>query len=764
MAQEDKELLKKLLATFRIEAKEHVQLMTAGLLELEKISSAEKQMPIVENIFRAAHSLKGAARAVNMTEVEALCQSLESVFAAWKLRELTPSPELFDLQHKAVDSLSLLLASPDTEATVVPSQIRELSQNLEKALKEPRLPAKHTPKKDEQEDPVVVYPQPSRSRSQDKSSPIETVRIATAKLDAVFLKTEELLSVKLATGQYATELREINTALARWKKAWEEIQPDVGTIRRNLKNNTTNGGAGNGQLTKIIEFMDWNVQAFAEIENKLVTLERSTQHDHRALGVMVDDLLEDMKKVLMLPFGSILETFPPLVRSLSRDQAKEVELAIEGEETEIDRRILEEIKDPLLHLIRNCIDHGIEKPEERTQKGKPPRGTIRIAISQQDSGKAEILISDDGRGIDVVKVQTSALKLGLITPQQAESLGDQETLALIFRSGVSTSPMITDISGRGLGLAIVREKAEKLGGMVAVESVPGSCTTFRLALPLTMATFRGILVRVDEHLLVLPSAKVDRVAQIEKERIKTVGNKETIELDGEVISLVHLGGLLELLRQSPAEDSKDTVQVVVISRGETRIAFIIDEVLNEQEVLMKSLGRQLSRVRNIAGATVLPTRKLAPILNVSDLMQSAVKAGGAAIRVPASPLNNEKTRKKSVLIVEDSITARTLLKSIVEGAGYEVKSAVDGVDGLTQLRGGQFDVVVSDVEMPRMNGFDLTAKIRSDKKLSELPVILVTSLESREDRERGIDVGANAYIVKSSFDQSNLLEAMRRLV
>jgi two-component system chemotaxis sensor kinase CheA len=760
MATKD-EIQTRLLAMFRVEAEEHLKLMTAGLIELERTPNFARQLTIVENIFREAHSLKGAARSVSMSEVESLCQSLETVFAAWKREELSPSRELYDALHRAMDSVGQLSAASEGDrAPTLKGQIGQLNEQLAEFLQE-RSSKRKT--KSEQADPSPFASEPGLSVAEARSAPSDTVRIATAKLDAVLLQAEQLLSVKLATSHHAAELKEVNAELARWKREWAKIQPEVRTIARSRKKNTHDDAEREGQFTKIAEFLDWNLQAFTKLDDHLTALKRLAEQDRRALGAMVDELLADMKNVLMLAVNSLLETFPGLVRRLSRDQAKEVDLVIEGGEVEVDRRILEEMKDPLIHLIRNCIDHGIEKPEERERKNKPRRGTIKIAVSQLDGSKVQILISDDGRGIDRAEIQASALKLGLMTQQEADNLSHPEALALIFRSGVSSSPLITDLSGRGLGLAIVREKAEKLRGTVTVHSEIDRGTAFRVVLPLMIATFHGIPVRVDEALFVIPSTAVERVAQVDKEKIKTVGNKETIELEGKTFALVHLGDALERTRPESTEESKDRVLIVLISQDEKRIAFVVDEVINEQEVLVKTLGRQLSRVRNVAGATVLANRRLVPVLNVADLMQSAIRLSGATTRLAGTVLEKAKRTKKSVLVVEDSITSRALLKSILEGAGYDVNTAVDGVDGLNQLRGGGFDAVVTDIEMPRMNGFDLTAMIRADKKLSEVPVILVTALQSREDRERGMDVGANAYIVKSSFDQSNLLDVMGRL-
>jgi two-component system chemotaxis sensor kinase CheA len=323
--------------------------------------------------------------------------------------------------------------------------------------------------------------------------------------------------------------------------------------------------------------------------------------------------------------------------------------------------------------------------------------------------------------------------------------------------------MITQLSGRGLGLAIVREKAEKLGGRVAIESRIHAGTTIRMTLPLTLATFRGVLVESARRTFVVPTAQVERVTRFTPEDVQTVEGRDTLSINGRALALTRLAQVLQLPPVAQAQSPAATA-ALILGVGNDRIAFAVDAVLDEREVLVKRFARPLSRVRNIAGATVLGSGEVAPILNVADLLKSARKTG-PALRVVAGPVAApEAAAAKRILIAEDSITSRMLLKGILESAGYEVKTAVDGLEAFTLLRSERFDALVSDVEMPRLNGFDLTARVRADTQLADLPVMLVTALASREDRERGIEVGANAYLVKSNLDQSNLLEALRRLV
>ncbi|HEY5581312.1 MAG TPA: hybrid sensor histidine kinase/response regulator, partial [Rhodoferax sp.] len=776
MSKQSDDFLKRLLATFRVEADEHLQAMSAGLLELEKNPTADRHAEIIETVFREAHSLKGAARAVNLREIESVCQSLESVFAALKGKQLAVSPPLFDLMQVAIDSLSTFLSAEGAAMAVAgKSAISTLTRQLSDALQgqfapsvtvQPMPSLQPTPIAtllDEPSEATTPLAMPTSTPSPSLGS--ETVRVSTQKLDAVMRQVEELLSPRLASAQRAKELREVAVSFSTRKKQRARMRPVLRLIERYVEAGGRSNGAAAGlpkfpapELAKLLEYLEAEELSMKTLEERLLRLSKFAAHDRRTLAGMSDSLLHDVKEMHLQPFSSLLDIFPRFTRELARDQGKQVMLVIQGGEIEVDRRTLEEMKDPLMHLLRNCIDHGIEQPAMRQDKGKPACGNITVAIAQKDGGKIEILVADDGAGIDAAKVQAAARKLGLVSAEEAEQLSEQQAQAVIFQSGLSTSQIITDISGRGLGLAIVREKVERLGGVVAVESrhdgaVQNTGTSLRITLPLMLATFRGVLVRAGGQLFVLPLHHVECVVRVAGKDIRTVENRATIPLGGQAVALVSLGDLLELPRQSAIDKVSEQALVVVLGTGHQHVAFQVDEILGEQEVLVKTLGRQLARVRNIAGASVLGTGQVVAVLNVPDLLKSAVRQA-AAVPPPVAAETHGVAAKQSILVVEDSITSRALLKNILESAGYRVTTAVDGVDAYTTLKTGTFDLIVSDVEMPRMDGFDLTAKVRADKQLAELPVVLVTALESHEHRERGIDVGANAYIVKRSFDQS----------
>ena len=722
MSTKDEDFLTTLRATFKVEAEEHLQAMVTGLLELEKSPAPQVRRGLVEAIFRAAHSLKGAARAVDVTAIESHCQSLETMFAVWKRGDAAPAPELLDTVHRILGEITAVLGVSAAAHDAAPAP---------------------------GEQPIAAE---------------STVRIAVAKLDARVLDAEEMLTAKLTAGQRAEDVRALATRFNGWRQAWAVVEPDARALRQAIDRPAPESASpATPGLRRLLEFLDVNLDQLAALEGDVAALGKRADHDRQVIGKLVDDLLEESKKLLLLPFATLAAPFPKLVRDLCRDQGKEAELVIRGEHVEVDKRILEEMKDPILHLLRNAVDHGIETPEERRRSGKPSPAIITLALSQVNGNKVELLVSDDGAGIDTQKVKASAVTRGALSQDDARELGDVEARGLIFESDVSTSPIITRLSGRGLGLAIVREKAEKLGGTVSVESHARQGTRFSVVLPATLTTFRGILIEVAQRLFVVPTVHVERVARVTADGIRTVEGRDTISLDGRAVALVRLADVLELPAATSNGDTQAATLVLVLGTGDHGVAFAVDAARDEQEVLVKPLRPPLSRVRHISGATVLGDGRVAPILNVSDLLKSA-KTGGRAAARAGSRARPAEAEAKSVLVAEDSITSRMLIKGILESAGYRVKTAVDGMEAFTLLRAERFDLLVSDVEMPRLNGFDLTARIRANKTLAELPVVLVTALETREDRERGIDVGASAYIIKSSFDQSNLLDAVRRLI
>ena len=789
----DADFLERLLATFRVEADEHVRGITAGLISLEKDPPGDERAGLVESVFREAHSLKGAARAVGLADVEAVCQALEDLFAGVKAGDLALTRERFDVAHRAVDVAAELVAgavdAPGAVTGVVDDLRRVAGPGRDEAAGaahagEPETPPREAdppvvapPAADAPEsaaaapraggvpqgEPAPATPEPAPAAPGAASVPRrpsgaqDTVRISSEKLEQLLAQTEELLTLRLMAGRTLEQVRAVGDVTAEWDKRWTALLPLLRELRRR---GDRQGPAGrerrrdDPQAARLLDFAESLGDELRELETLVADLDRTAERNLASSNLLVEGLAEDVKKLLMLPFATVLEALPKLVRDLARDQGKDVDLSVSGEAIEVDRRILEELRVVFTHLLRNAVDHGIEGPEERAARGKPARGSICIHVHRGESSTVEVVVTDDGAGVDLEALARAADGRG--APAADPSRPADELLALAFQSGVSTSAVITDLSGRGLGLAIVREKLEKLGGRVALESVPGEGTVFRLTFPLTLATFRGVLVSAAGEQFVIPAGGVERVTRVDLREAATVQDRPVLELDGVTLPLRALADVLEL----PGDSSVPGVSpVLVVAADAGRFGCAVDEIGGEQEVIIKSLRPPLRRVRNVAAATILGSGRVVPVLDASDLVRSALRLRGAAVRPAAA-----EAVKRTVLVAEDSITSRMLLKSILEAAGYEVITAVDGVDAVSHLKTDHVDAVVSDVDMPRMNGFSLTEAIRADERLKELPVVLVTSLASREDRERGVDAGASAYIVKSSFDQGNLLDTLSRLV
>ncbi|HEY3699516.1 MAG TPA: hybrid sensor histidine kinase/response regulator [Spongiibacteraceae bacterium] len=747
MADNDDAFLRRLQATFRAEARERLQTLSSALVALENTQSSERQQALIESVFREVHSLKGAARAVDKHDVETLCQALESLLSALKRNEFEFSPTLADLLLKASDLLSRLLQN---------GAVPELAQDLAKFCARLDEAASGSLRSKRRAAPAInTLKEPAPPIAERAPVGADTVRISTAKLDSLLLQVEGLLTVKQTSAQRIADLADLNGEIAVLKKEHAKIADDVRLLQQRLARNEIESDRSNEPaLRKLLEVFSRQDTLFKTVDARLGALSKAVMRDNFSASGMVDALLDDIKKTSMLPVASVFNIFPKLARDLAHSSGKEIELMLRGGEIEIDRRILEEIRDPLIHLVRNAIDHGIETPALRAQAGKSPRGALQLEAAQQE-GKIQLLIADDGAGIDRARVRVAAQRLGAIDGDTI--VDDAQSLGLIFESGLSTSPMVTDISGRGLGLAIVREKIEALGGSIAVTSTVGGGTQFRLTLPLTLATYRGVHVLSGGRQFIFPLTYVERVTQFRRGDVSLVQNREAVTWSGRAIALARLSDLLEL--PCGETSAADTLPVVIGAIADKRVAFLVDAIVGEQEVLVKNLGRQLVRVRNVAAATVLGNGGVALILNMLDLFKSTAVSSGRALMPTAT-----EVQSKSILVAEDSITSRMLLRGMLETAGYRVTVAVDGEDAFAKLRAGEFDLLVSDVDMPRLSGFDLATRVRSDQQLQALPIVLVTSLASAADRERGIDVGASAYIVKSNFEESNLLDVIARLL
>jgi two-component system chemotaxis sensor kinase CheA len=449
-----------------------------------------------------------------------------------------------------------------------------------------------------------------------------------------------------------------------------------------------------------------------------------------------------------------------------------VNLIIKGGENEVDRTILEQVKAPLVHLLRNAVDHGLESPEKREAAGKPRQGRLELTAAQRGAN-LQVEVSEDGGGIDVNKVRDSAVRKGLLSQEAAAAMPDQEAMWLIFRPGFSTKSEVTDLSGRGVGLDVVRENVEGLGGMIDVKSELGVGTTFTLTLPMSVATTLVMIVECGSRRFALPVTNILRIMKIKPSEIGQLRGRAAIDFEGRPIALTQLSSALGMNDASADLIEGKAVQALIVGSADKRYAFLVDGILGAQEVVVKSLLPPLDRVRRVAGATILGTGEVVMVVNVADLIRSSsvhnlafsMGKGGT------TPSSSEIVRKSAkvaepplVLCVDDSFTTRTLVKSIVEAAGYRTKQAADGLEAWNILQNEPIQLVVTDVNMPRMDGFELTRTIRKNLQTKDLPVILVTSLDSPEERAEGVDAGADAHIVKGALRQEDLLETIKRLL
>jgi two-component system chemotaxis sensor kinase CheA len=698
MPRRDAELMARLLATFQVEADEHLDALRRHLLDLAGAGSEAAARELVQTTFRDMHTLKGAARSVGQRDVERVCASCEALLSALTRAELVPGPALVALLEEATAAIAALVAGGP--GTPVPN---ELLERLDRAVIDP---ADVAPPAGAAEPAPEPPPAPLAAAVRP-----DTIRLATDDLDLLLQRGEELLAIKLAAEEWLAGAEALHDRLRRAARA-ENPLAEIKALEASAR-----------------------------------TMVGGLRRDRRSIAGAVDGLLEQAQRVRMMAASSVLDLLPLIVRDLAREQGKQVHFSATGGDTRIDRRVLEAIKDPLIHMVRNAVDHGLETPQERVAAGKPPAGRITAAVRLLEGGRVEFVLTDDGRGIDPGKVHDAARRSRIAVAP------DEDPLALVFRSGLSTSFVITDVSGHGLGLAIVKEQVARIGGSVELDSAVGRGTTIRLLAPATIATFRGLLVRAGGQRFLLGLDSVDRVVAADP---ITHGGVLKIRHEGELLPCAPLA---ELLGLEAADAPEELVGCAILNTGTARAGVLVEDVVGDREVLIKDFEPPLVRVRNVAAAGLLGAGELVLVLRPADLVAAAAERRAAPDVTPA----DEPDGPPWVLVVDDAVTTRAMERGLLELAGYQVKVAVDGVDAWTTLKTERFDLVVSDVDMPRMNGFELTRRIRADETLQDLPVVLVSALEAREDQERGIEVGANAYVVKSSFEQSNLLEIIHRL-
>ncbi len=765
---------------FTIEAQEHLAKLNEGLVNLEKTPDNTE---LIQELFRSAHTVKGSSRMMGFQVTNQVAHKMEDLMGLLRDGTLKLNSAHYDLLFEALDLIGKLLDEISTTSAESLS-VEDVVQRLEKAVlgqdfskeakadtpvvaeapdekasptPEPQAipapqpeptpvviatPAQTPPVKLTAPEKIVPPSAPEDGKGQKKVV-ADTIRVDMETLDKAIKSVGELLVSKMRGRK---QLEHLNTL----RSGAKNLVKTVSELRIIWENNSE------------IEIWENLYKQSRDLSVSLENLHKKTRDSNILQETIITELEESAFKMRMLPLSTLFGAYHRAVRDLAKEMGKKVELVINGEETQIDKKMLEKLDGPLNHLLRNSIDHGVEKPELRLSRGKPEKGLIHINAFSE-SGSVVIEIQDDGNGINTEAVRDKALNKELISPQALAKLSEREIQNFIFLPGFSTSAIITDISGRGVGLDVVKKNVEDLKGTVTVDSEAGRGTVFTITLPLTLSAQRVLLVKARGTLFALPVSSVRETVLVRREEIIKIVDKEAIRLRNQIITLVSLGDVLRIPKTAQADDGLDDYFVVIGEVAKERVGFIIDDVIDEYEVVQKPLPVFVQKIHNISGVTVLGDNEIVLILYMADLITNARRMTHEYTEVRRqAPI--EKARTLEVLVVDDSLNTREVEKSIIEAHGYKVELAKNGLDALKKTEKKQYDLVVTDVEMPQMDGFTLTQNLRNTKSYRETPIIIVTSRERDEDKRRGIEVGANAYIIKGSFDQNNLIDTIQSLI
>lgn len=706
---DEADFLKELIADFKIEASEHYNTILTSLLAIyDNPISINSKEEVLGDAYRSTHSLKGSARAVDQEYIEKICSSLESIFSI-------VIKEKYDLDK---DTISDLLKVLEILKSLIDNIGKESGSVHKIMLGRAHEILSQTILNFEKIEPISIVKDSEQIENIDRIDSDVDIKKQPEIKDSNIIRVpaDQMLSIL----SQAEELIMIKNALARLseKDNIEELHSDIFKLYNNA--------------SKII-----------------------------------NPLIENIKDNLLSNFESISVLIKKIVFELSSQLSKEISLNIVGEKTSIDKRVLERIKDPLIHIIRNAVDHGIELTNDRTLSGKTPKGSISITIEKKGNKDIQITIADDGKGIDKEKIIESAIDKKIITEQEASQYTDDQILSLILKSGITSKNSVSDISGRGMGMSIVYEQITKLGGSVHIKSQKNQGTTLSLIIPQTVNIINGITIQLNNRDFILPINSVDKIVKQPELHIETLGNKRYISnIYDTPIELYYLSDILKMEKNRSNESSKF---IAIVTDDTYKIAIIIDSLKTTYEGLIKEMGSQILKIKYLSGVAIGSQGEIMPILNIPEIIRSITdfKSNNTIFTdiISKNSINGNISNKTKVMVVEDSITIRNILKNYLTSGGFDVITAVDGEDAYNQLKRDNVDIVVSDIEMPRMNGFMLTKTIRSGIEVDpNIPIILVSALEKDEDIKRGLEYGANAYIIKSNFEKSNLIETINRLI
>ena len=733
-----------LLNIFWEEATEHLESLNASLLHVEMLSDEDDSYyPTIKEMNRVAHSLKGASRAVGISLIETISHYIEEVFNAVMQRKLSLAPDVADAIYDGLDLIQHVADNIEPDDDAKSNVLEHLEQIVAQASTIKTQEVKRVEPTAVTDTSTVVIRQAE-----------ESVRVTVAKLDRLMADVSELFVARMHGEEQLRMISDLRRTLNKWQREWRSVRTAYIRLVRRLQEEGQEIGS---ELPIIFRFLEFNQRSIADTSRMLAVLAQASAQDNMRLATLADELQDEIGGMRLVPFETIVGGFQRMIRDLGRDTGKQVQLDVSGAAVEIDKAVLDALKDPLMHLLRNAVDHGIETPAFRAEMGKSPMGRIVLDVQQRGS-EIIITVMDDGKGINADDVRRSIVRNRLMSEAEAAALNDEDARTYVFYSGLSTSEKVTTISGRGLGMDIVRDRVESLRGRVGVQSDPGKGTIITLNVPVSLTRMRCILLRIGEQKFAIPSSMVIRMDAFLRDDVFTAEGREMLIINDRPVPLASLAAILEM----PTLCEEDQLQVVVLQTTDRLVAFEVDELLSEVELVLKPLGMEIQRAQFVSGAALLGTGEILIVLDANDLVRQATGTAVPRRMMTASPASVE--RRLRVLVVDDSITTRTLEKNILETAGFEVHTAFDGVEAWNMLPHTAFDVIVSDVEMPNMNGLELCARIKSTTQFEHLPVILLTSLSKPEQREAGLRVGADAYLVKSQFNQGELLETIHSVV